>query len=166
LWGCNVDNCEEHSAELLVKTKVAPSTLLVDKELPERRGYGVVEAIDPHDGGRWEMRVSERRMKSVAERSRGQVLELAYVLPEVLRCPTAIFQGIREEGEEDWLCYCGLPSHGYRRNGDRISAPEEEVYLVFVSADRVAYNSRWERCDQGNSKFPEDYQNRFDKWVL
>ena len=73
---------------------------------------------------------------------------------------------MREEGEEDWLCYCGLPSHGYRRNGDRISAPEEEVYLVFVSADRVAYNSRWERCDQGNSKFPEDYQNRFDKWVL
>jgi hypothetical protein len=152
---------------LLIKTQIVSSTLLEEKFLAPRRGYRLIDdAIDPRDGKPWQLRVSEDKIKLIAQRSCGQAKELAYVVPEVLRIPSCIFQGVREEGEKDWLCYCGVPSHAYKKNGDRVEAWEGEVYLVFVSADRVVYNFRWEACDSEKQCFPKDYAKRFYKWVL
>jgi hypothetical protein len=123
-----------------------------------------ISGVDPSDGKLWDIRVSHQRMDLVAKRGIGPAKELAHIVRETLNSPTAIFQGIREEGESEWLCYCGLPSHAYHRiSGDRILPHEGEVFLVFVNADRVAYNWRWEKCDPRDPKFPMDYDQPSEK---
>ncbi len=165
--GNEAENSRVRAAGLKFKTRMAPSTLLDEQRLPERRGYRVIRnAIDPRDGTTWDIRVSEAKIESIAKRSWGQVKELAYLVPEVLSGPTAVFQGVREVGEKDWLCYCGVPGYAYAKDGRRIAARIGEVYLVFVNADRVAYNFRWEHCDTVKRSFPKDYETRFDIWVL
>lgn len=111
--------------------------------------------------------MSAHRIAEVAKRGMGPAQELAKIVPFVLRTPTAIFQGVREDGEAEWLCYCGLPKRAYRReSGDQILPYENEVYLVYVNADRVAYNSRWEDCHRNKKNLPVDYETRFDRRVL
>ncbi len=152
---------ERADIELQVEKKPPSLEMCTERHLPDRNGYGKTDAFNPFMAGEyWDVRVSHSRMKAVA-RSMGQAKELGFILPEVLRKPTAIFQGIREEGESEWLCYCGLPSHSYHKDGTRRAPYEDEVYLVFVNADRVAYNSRWEKCDPDNPKVPSNIDGRF-----
>jgi hypothetical protein len=59
---------------------------------------------------------------SVARRSRGQIKECAFVVPVILQRPTAIFEGLRMDEDEDtrgvgWRCYCGVPAVAYRADG-------------------------------------------------
>lgn len=140
--------------------------MLRDEKLSSRRGYETIPAIDPFDGREWDIRVAHARMDAVVKRGPGYAKELAFVLPEILLFPTAIFQGVREEGEREWLCYCGVPTHAFQvRTGHRIAPHLGEVYLVYVNSDRVAYNSRWEKCDEANIDLPDGYDDsdRFDK---
>jgi hypothetical protein len=81
-------------ARLLIKTQIAPSTLLDEKCLAPRRCYRLIDgAIDPRDGKPWQVRISEDKIKLIAQRSCGQTKELAYIVPEVLKTPSCIFQG-------------------------------------------------------------------------
>ena len=146
--------------------RLQPSSLIPEKELPERAGTSKTWGIDPHDGTRWDIRVSNKRMDLIVKRSVGQAEELAHVMPQVLQCPDAIFQGLREEGEDDWLCYCGTPDCAYTKEGAQTPGRPGQVYLVFVNADRVAYRSWWEKWDDDNHKNPCNYETRFRKQVL
>lgn len=66
----------------------------------------------------------------------GATRELAYSVPDVLRSPTAIFRGVREEDEVSWLCYCGIPARAYdHKTGESGAAWESEVLLVYVNDD-------------------------------
>jgi hypothetical protein len=152
--------------EFEIQQPNANSSLIRTKHLEPRRGYEVRDASDPHDGKLWQIRVSHRRMDEVARRGYGQAKELAFLVPEVLESPCAIFQGVREDGEDDWLCYCGRPEYAYRGfTGQRVLAPLDEVYLVFVNSDRVAYLNRWDKADSEQRRFPVDYRIRFGKRV-
>ena len=138
----------------------------LDHEGPERRGYVKATAVDPFDGGAWDVRISNDRMDYIARRSLGQVKDMAFVLPHVLTCPTCIFQGNREDGESEWLCYCGVPPRAFDQHGREILPPEGMVFLVFLNAERVAYTWRWECCDSEKSTFPQEHEQRFDRQVL
>jgi hypothetical protein len=145
----------------LIVASQAPSELLLEPSLPQRAGYVTIRGINPFTREEWDIRISHARMDSVAKRSLGQLKELAHTLPEVLRYPTAVFQGVREDGERDWLCYCGQPSHAYDgATGSKKRAYLGEVYLVYVNADRVAYNSRWDKCDPDDIRLPCNYEDR------
>ncbi|NLF07989.1 MAG: hypothetical protein GX594_08420 [Pirellulaceae bacterium] len=93
------------------------------KRKPDRRGYEKIPAVDPMDGKLTEVYISHGRMDFVAARGMGAAKDLAWSVPEVLLAPTAIFQGVREEGEKDWLCYVGKPRHSYSRDGQTCPPP-------------------------------------------
>jgi len=96
-------------------------------EPPEtRREYLVVSAVDPETGGSTTVQISYNRLQAIARRSMGHAKEAAYIVPQILQRPTAIFEGLKRDQDEDqsgagWRCYCGTPSHSYRANG--VEAP-------------------------------------------
>lgn len=92
-------------------------------------------------------------------------------MPMILQKPTAIFEGLRRDEDEDrggygWRCYCGVPAQSYRSDGTAVPPYHSQVYLVFVNDERVAYNWRWEKADPDNPKLPLGYETRFKQRLL
>ena len=61
-------------------------------------------------------------MQSVGRRSMGHAKECGLIVPQILQYPTAVFEGLRQDEDEDrqgvgWRCYCGLPSKAYHPDG-------------------------------------------------
>ena len=136
-----------------------------------RRSAILLDAVDPESGGFCKIQVSYDRMNTVARRSMGQAKECAYILPAILQRPTAIFQGLKSEGDEDrrgvgWRCYCGIPQVAYRTDGSERSVWPDQVFLVFVNEENIAYNWRWERADQDDPRLPVDYLERFKQRLI
>src|SRR5437773_10651758 len=97
-----------------------------------RRDYLTLSAIEP-DGSPCEVLISYDRMQAVAKRSMGHAKECGYIVPAVLQTPTAIFEGLRSDEDEDrrgvgWRCYCGVPAKAYRADGTSRSPFPNQVY--------------------------------------
>jgi hypothetical protein len=110
-------------------------------------------------------------MQAVARRSLGHASECGYILPAVLQKPNAIFEGLRHDDDEDrrnvgWRCFCGLPENSYRTDGTQAAAYPNQVFLVFVNEDRVAYNWRWEKADPEDPSLPINHEKRFKRRLL
>ncbi|MHB8900294.1 MAG: hypothetical protein ACYC6Y_16210 [Thermoguttaceae bacterium] len=115
--------------------------------------------------------ISYDRMQTVGRRSVGHARECGEIVPAILQRPSAIFEGLRWDEDEDrkgvgWRCYCGVPEHAYSSDGTAIRPYAGQVYLVFVNDEGVAYNWRWEKADPDNPRFPIYYQERFKSQVL
>jgi hypothetical protein len=142
------------------------------EEKQTRRQYLTLQALDPVTGKLTaEVQVSHERMQAVGRRSLGHARECGYVVPATLQRPTAIFEGLRRDEDEDlrgvgWRCYCGIPDHSYQRDGTQAAPYPNQVYLVFVNEERVAYNWRWEKADPDKPTLPVGYLDRFKKQVL
>jgi len=96
----------------------------------------------------------------------GHAKECAYIVPHILRHPTAVFEGLRRDEDEDrlgygWRCYCGRPVQSYRADGTEQNPYPGQVYLVFVNDERIAYNWRWETADAEDFNLPMEYATRF-----
>lgn len=131
-----------------------------------RRDCLALNAIDPENGKMGKVQLSYERMQTVGRRGPCHVRECLFIVPMILQQPTAIFEGIRRDDDEDnhgtgWWCYCGIPECAYRADGSKRSPYPGQVYLVFVNDERVAYNWRWERADQDDPKLPENHKERF-----
>ncbi|MCX7428700.1 MAG: hypothetical protein NTW96_24120 [Planctomycetia bacterium] len=136
-----------------------------------RRKYLTLEAVDPVTGSKCEVLVSYDRMQAVARRSIGQAKECGHLVPMVLQEPTAVFEGLRRDEDEDrqgygWRCYCGIPERAYRSDGTERPPYPNQVYLVFVNDEYVAYNWRWEPADADNPRLPENHEQRFKRKLL
>jgi len=110
-------------------------------------------------------------MQAVGRRSLGHAKECGYIVPAILQHPTAVFEGLRREEDEDsrgvgWRCYCGVPDCSYRRDGTETAPYPNRVYLVFVNDEGVAYNWRWEKADTDKAKLPVDHLTRFKRQLL
>ncbi len=118
-----------------------------------------------------EVQVSFDRMQAVGKRSVGQAKECGFIVPAILQGPTAIFEGLRRDEDEDrwgegWRCYCGIPTVAYHFDGTERKPYPGQVYLVFVNTDRVAYNWRWEKADPNDCKLPQHHETRFKTRLL
>jgi hypothetical protein len=92
-------------------------------------------------------------------------------MPMILQQPTAIFEGIRQDEDEDrqgygWRCYCGIPESAYHSDGSVRAPYPNQVYLVFVNDESVAYNWRWEQADEDDPKLPQGHKERFKQRLL
>jgi hypothetical protein len=54
----------------------------------------------------------------------------------------------------------------FRRDGSEAPPYREQVYLVFVNDENIAYNWRWEKCDAEGPTLPENHVSRFKKRLL
>ncbi len=84
----------------------------------------------------------------------------------ILQRPTAIFQGLRRDEDEDrtgagWRCYSGRPDKAFAADGTERRPYPGQVFLVFVNDEGVAYNWRWEKADPDNPDLPVDHAIRF-----
>jgi len=136
-----------------------------------RRERLVVSAVNPVDGTMMEVMVSYERLHAVASRSKGQIKEAAFVVPEILTRPAAIFEGLNREEDLDnesdgWLCYSGVPTRAFNKDGLEISPWPAQVFLVFVNSEKMAYLWYWYACDEDDPCLPQGYQNRFDRRAL
>ena len=136
-----------------------------------RREELAVQAIDPADGTLYELTLSYDRIRSMALRGRGAILEASRLVEYVLHHPTAIFEGIRRDADDPrygagWRCYCGTPPCAFSESGEEINPPPAMVYLVFVNDEEVVYNWRWDRADSDNARLPHDHENRFRDRLL
>ncbi len=132
-----------------------------------RRGYCSIPAVNPADGTLWDVLVPNDKMDYVAKRGPIAVNEMAWIMPTVLNKPVAIFSVPRDEGDEG-LCYVGQP--GFAFKGKQTAQKTEpwpgEVYVVYVNAERVVYDWRWEDADPGDPQLPEGHEHRYDRLVL
>ncbi len=147
---------------------VMNETLAAAVKEKSRRGYRTLRAVDPRDGKPWEVLLSDRRMAEISKRGMGATQELAFNVPEVILRPTAIFRGVRSEGESEWMCYSGIPSRAFdHRTGQEVTPWRGEVFLVFADwPDRCLYNWDWVRGSPENSMLPIDHQSRFIERLL
>ena len=138
---------------------------------PTRRENLLVEAVDGDTGETCTVQISYDRLRALSRRGKGFILEAAETLPEVLLRPTAIFEGLCSNNDEDargfgWRCYCGIPSARYRADGQQMPVPENRVFLAFVNTEHVVYNWRWESTDVNRRDLPIDYENRFRRNLI
>jgi len=137
-----------------------------------RRDYLAIRAINPDTGKVSEVMLSYDRLHQVGSRSIGQTKEAKKLVPEILQKPKAIFEGLRKEEDqrytktEGWLCYCGVPSCAYVQNGNKIESRPNEVFLVFVDAEKVVYLWYWYECDNDDPNIPMDAELRFRRRTL
>jgi hypothetical protein len=135
-----------------------------------RRQYLTLNAVEP-SGSPCEILISFDRMQAVARRSMGHAKECGILVPQVLQNPTAIFEGLRWDEDEDrrgvgWRCYCGVPAQAFNADGTTRPAYRGQVYLVFVNDENVAYNWRWEKADPDSPTLPVNYLQRFKERLL
>ena len=99
----------------------------------------------------------------------------AYTLPEALRNPDAVFEGLRRDEDEPrgdnsvgWRCYSYHPARRYDNEGKTYATPESRVFLAFVNDEQVVYRWAWENADMTAARgeyLPEDYAARFDRRI-
>jgi hypothetical protein len=141
-------------------------------EEASRRKYLTLPARDPEsDQSTCEILISFDRMQAVARRSLVHANECGHIVPMILQEPSAIFEGLRYDEDEDrwgygWRCYCGIPEHSYRADGTTAPPYPGQIYLVFVNEEHVAYNWRWEKADHENRALPRNHRTRFKQRLL
>jgi hypothetical protein len=133
---------------------------------PPPRDCAELDARSP-EGGTWKLLLRARKVQTTARKGMGAARELGYTVPWALQNPTAIFRGVREEGEASWLCYVSRPTRVYdHRTGELRQPWSGQVFLVFVNNDRIIYNWRWEKADAADPNLPENAAVRFEERVL
>ena len=138
-----------------------------DGQPPTPRDCYPVNAIDPTTGLARVVFVRVKKAQATARAGMGATRELAFTVPFALQNPTAIFRGVREEGESQWLCYCSVPADAYDfKTHNKRGAWPGQVFLVFVDDDGIVYNWRWEKAHPEDAKLPTDFENRFEQKVL
>lgn len=137
-----------------------------------QRQYLEICAIDPISGKTTQpIQISYNRLHNIKKKGIGEVKCAGFTVPYILQHPTQIFEGLCLEVDEDargygWRCYCGIPKCDYSVDGKELDPRNNRVFLVFVNAENVAYNWRWEKCDPTDDKLPINYKTRFKKGLL
>jgi len=141
----------------------------VPDEAASRRERLAVKAYDPATGGEIEVFISYDRLRAFGNRTKGQILDAAVLVPQALQCREAVFEVLRREVDEPkhegtgWRCYCCCPDRSFAEDGEILPPRRERVFLVFVNDQQVAYNWRWERADPDHPSLPLDSENRFKR---
>lgn len=86
--------------------------------------------------------------------------ELHCVKELVQSSDVVIFEGLMREGHEKSLCYAGLVSKAYNRNGEPIKPRQGETFTAYVTQDDKIFEWEFARADS-NLTYPLDYQIRF-----
>ncbi len=136
-----------------------------------RRDYSVVDAIDPHDGGLWDVLVSPGFLEWVKKRGMGRTKELAYSARWVLLNPAGLYRGVRDTDhdvdDEGWLCYSAIPPDAYDyKTGERRDPWSNQTMMVCVTDERVLYDWWWVPSDPESPNLPINHQLRFREKIF
>jgi hypothetical protein len=119
----------------------------------------------------WDATIRDTRMLRVAPDDAGAILgglpryqydSLLDCAREVVRAPTAVYRGLRNEGalKAGGLAFCGVPSRR-RMNGRVEAAPEGYVFVVFASPEGYVFDWDWVEAAPNQPGVPMDADKRF-----
>jgi hypothetical protein len=136
-----------------------------------RPGYAVVTAVDPHDGGTWNVLISPKLLEWVKRNGMGRTRELTDSVRWSLLNPSAVYRGVRdlerEIDDDGWLCYVATPPRAYDyRTGNARRPWEGEVLMVCVTDERELYGWWWVEADPDDARLPIGHQQRFREKVF
>ena len=123
--------------------------------------------------GQYGVRVTRRKLVHWAGLGEWRLNELNVCVCKVLERPAAIFEGLRKEEDENrgpdgagWWCYAGIPSTRFLDYGSGARKPtDNEVFLVFVTDEDVAYNIRWEKVENNVEWLRAEHPERFQRTI-
>ena len=136
-----------------------------------RRGYQTILAVDPHDGQEWDVLVPDSKLAWVASQGRGATLEFVETVRWSLKNIRHLFRGVRDDDREidddGWLCYVSTPSKAYDwKRGIQVPPWENELFLVYMTDERVVYHWAWYDIDGEDPHLPIDHDVRFRERVF
>ena len=129
--------------------------------------------FDPKTGQTFMSRMRFARLKYLATKSKGFVMEGVELVKQILASPGAVFEGLKREKDEEfcpdgaagWRCYCGIPTHKYLPSGATAACPPNQMLMVFISDDSVVYFHCWGVSDPQHQEIPFDRKDRFVKQI-
>ena len=128
----------------------------------------VLSALDPFHPGEvstWTVRIEQAHIDGLTRHGvRARFFRLLLV-EGMLADPMVVFQGWEREGHDNDLCYVGRPERDFRSGSIEVPPPPGMVFVVFVTASGKVSEWRWEKSDEENPEFPEDYKARFRRIV-
>ena len=124
--------------------------------------FWIVSAFNPSGPAPVEIRIYHQTLVKMEEEGPEYVFWAVKSAKQTLESPTGVFRGLKREGHDEWVCYCGLPFRYTNRNVECPPTPGH-VFLVFVSKGRVLKKYRWEKCDPIRQDLPEGWNERFDE---
>lgn len=74
---------------------------------------------------------------------------------QVMLNPVAIFSGIRDY-EEGGMCYIGVPTYSFTKNGEQRPAPPNMAFIVVLNSYNNIYEWRWIEENADSEDFPEN----------
>lgn len=90
--------------------------------------------------------------------------EFRSLVPAKLRSPDSLWFGVREpDPGEDGKGYCYAKRFPNKMNGEGKDYPNKlgHLFCVYVNADFMIYEFRWDEPDTADDRCPRDYRDRF-----
>lgn len=119
-----------------------------------------VAGLDPSGQGTREFWIEKDLIQFFYKKGWMDKFKALHSVKEIMEAPSVIFQGLMREGQEEALCYAGIASHRYSRDGNELPPPPGKTFAIFIREDDVIFRWDWEEADS-NLTYPRDYRDRF-----
>lgn len=82
---------------------------------------------------------------------------------EVVRCPAAVYRGLRHEGamKSEGLAFCGIPTRRRMNDGSIQEPPKGFTFVVFANSNDWVFDWDWIPASKENPAIPRDADERF-----
>jgi hypothetical protein len=125
------------------------------------------EALAPDGSGRQEVRIPEAYLEHLCANGPERKYYDADAIPDVLREPTSIHQGLRRAEFDESYCYCGKPKARWNGHSEE-PPPPGMLFVVYVSLDEdedrlTVFDWEWVKEDLDNPGCPPDCKQRFTR---
>lgn len=86
-----------------------------------------------------------------------------YLIPQVLKLPAVVFEGLKREDQSDSLCYARIPSHRYLDADTTVPPWANQTFAVYMNNELKIFDWVWEIADEINPSYPTNWKNRYEK---
>jgi hypothetical protein len=95
---------------------------------------------------------------------RYQYVALLDCAREIVRCPSAVYKGLRNDGpmKSGGMAFCGLPSRWLTNTAVSMQIPPGFTFLVFANQEDYVFDWDWVPASDADPTVPKDAQERFE----
>jgi hypothetical protein len=120
-----------------------------------------VMGFDPYTGEDREFWIEKDLIQHFYKISKLDKFKELYCVTEIASARSSvIFKGLEREGHEESLCYVGLASCAYTRDGHQRTPRPRETFAVFILKNDKIFRWGWEAAAD-NLVYPLGYETRF-----
>jgi hypothetical protein len=131
------------------------------------KGYISLKGIGPDGNSEVDFDLSQKSIDHFQRYGPTWKFNGLFVLPDILKNPYVIFQGLMRDNLENAYCYSGIPAKWYRKvyPEEEVDFPSDEVLVAYVE---LHPNQRfiifdWDKRKQDTRKlgYPKNWESDF-----